>query len=64
VCWVCGLGGGGGAGAGAGGRDTIEGPTEGRFSTIFGNRKVIFSQNAGGVWSRSEAIPSTVNGRK
>ena len=49
---------------GRGEGDTIECPTEGRFSTIFENRKVIFSQNAGGVWGRDEAFLSTVDGRK
>jgi len=47
-----------------GGWDTIEGPTEGRFSTIFGNREVIFAQNTGGVRPRGEAFSNVVEGRK
>ena len=35
------------------------GPSEGRFSTIFGNCEVIFAQNAGGVWGGGEAFVNT-----
>jgi len=43
---------------------TIEGPTEGGFSAIFGNREVIFAENVGRVWGGGEAFLNTVEGRK
>ena len=34
--------------------DTIEGPSEGGFSTIFQGFEVTFAQNVGDVWRRGE----------
>jgi len=43
---------------------TIEGPTEGGFSTIFGKFKVIFAQNIGEVYGRGEDFTGTMEERK
>ena len=50
--------------AGEAERGTIEGPTEGGFSTIFGNSEVIFAENVGRVWGGGEAFLNTVEGMK
>jgi len=43
---------------------TIEGPTEARYSTIFGRFKVIFAQNVGEVYGRGEDFIDTIEERK
>ena len=45
------------------GWDTIEGPIECRFSTIFGRFEVIFAQSVGDVWGRGEGFINPAGGR-